>query len=76
VRLANLSNRMAQMRERKQKLEGELRRLASTAAETGPSAFLVEAIHYASSSCARLRISCWLVGQIRSMPTYRTFANL
>jgi site-specific DNA recombinase len=42
---ANLSNQMAQMRERKQKLEGELRRLASTAAETGPSAFLVEAIH-------------------------------
>jgi hypothetical protein len=36
---------MAQLRERKQKLEGELRRLASTAAETGPSAFLVEAIH-------------------------------
>ena len=42
---ANLSNQMAQMRERKQKLEGELRRLAATAAETGPSAFLVEAIH-------------------------------
>jgi len=42
---ANLSNQMAQMRERKQKLEGELRRLASTAAETGPSAFLVEAIN-------------------------------
>jgi site-specific DNA recombinase len=42
---ANLSNQMAQMRERKQKLEGELRRLASTAAETGPSVFLVEAIH-------------------------------
>jgi hypothetical protein len=33
------------LRERKQKLEGEVRRLASTAAETGPSAFLVEAIH-------------------------------
>jgi hypothetical protein len=33
------------MRERKQKLEGELRRLAATAAETGPSAFLVEAIN-------------------------------
>ncbi len=42
---ANLSNQLAQMRERKQKLEGELRRLAATAAETGPSAFLVEAIH-------------------------------
>jgi site-specific DNA recombinase len=42
---ASLSNQMTQMRERKQKLEGELRRLASTAAETGPSAFLVEAIH-------------------------------
>jgi site-specific DNA recombinase len=42
---ASLSNQMTQIRERKQKLEGELRRLASTAAETGPSAFLVEAIH-------------------------------
>jgi site-specific DNA recombinase len=42
---ADLSNQMAQMRERKQKLEGELRRLAATAAETGPSAFLVEAIN-------------------------------
>jgi site-specific DNA recombinase len=41
---ATLSNQMAKMRERKQKLEGELRRLAATAAETGPSAFLVEAI--------------------------------
>jgi site-specific DNA recombinase len=41
----DLSNQMAQMRERKQKLEGELRRLAATAAETGPSAFLVEAIN-------------------------------
>jgi hypothetical protein len=36
---------MAQMRERKQKLEGELRRLAASGTETGPSAFLVEAIH-------------------------------
>ena len=36
---------MAQMRERRQKLEGELKRLAQTAAETGPSAFLVAAIH-------------------------------
>ncbi|HEY2466762.1 MAG TPA: recombinase family protein [Terracidiphilus sp.] len=42
---ADLSNQMAQMRERKQKLERELRRLADTAAETGPSAFLVEAIN-------------------------------
>jgi site-specific DNA recombinase len=42
---ANLSNQMAQMRERRQKLEGELKRLAQTAAETGPSAFLVAAIH-------------------------------
>jgi site-specific DNA recombinase len=43
--LADLSNQLVQMRERKQKLEGELKRLAATAAETGPSAFLVEAIH-------------------------------
>jgi site-specific DNA recombinase len=42
---ANLTNQMGQIRERKQKLEGELRRLAATAVETGPSAFLVEAIH-------------------------------
>jgi DNA invertase Pin-like site-specific DNA recombinase len=42
---ASLTNQLAQMRQRKEKLEGELRRLATTAAETGPSAFLVEAIH-------------------------------
>jgi len=42
---ADLSNQMAQMRERMQKLEVELRRLAATAAATGPSAFLVEAIN-------------------------------
>lgn len=36
---------LAHMRERKQKLEGELRRLTETAAETGPSSFLVAAIH-------------------------------
>jgi len=42
---ADLSNQMAHIRERKQKLEGELRRLAATAAETGPSAFLIEAIN-------------------------------
>jgi site-specific DNA recombinase len=42
---AKLTNQMAHMRERKQKLEGELRRLAATAAETGPSSFLVAAIH-------------------------------
>ena len=41
----DLSNQMAQMRERKQKLEGKLRKMAATAAETGPSAFLVEAVH-------------------------------
>jgi hypothetical protein len=42
---ADLSNQMGQIGERKQKLEGELRRLAATAAETGPSAFPVEAIN-------------------------------
>ena len=42
---ASLTNKMAQMRERKQKLEGELRRLAETAAATGPSSFLIEAIN-------------------------------
>ena len=40
-----LSGQLAQMRERKLKLEGELKRLAATAAETGPSSFLVAAIH-------------------------------
>jgi hypothetical protein len=42
---SKLTNQMSQMRERKQKLEGELRRLTETAAETGPSSFLVAAIH-------------------------------
>ena len=42
---SKLSGQLAEMRERKQKLEGELKRLAATAAETGPSAFLVAAIH-------------------------------
>src|SRR6202789_600129 len=42
---SKLTNQMAHMRERKQKLEGELRRLTATAAETGPSSFLVAAIH-------------------------------
>ncbi len=42
---AKLSGQLAQMRERKQKLGGELKRLAATAAETGPSSFLVAAIH-------------------------------
>ena len=42
---SKLSSQLIQMRERKQKLEGELKRLAATAAETGPSAFLVAAIH-------------------------------
>lgn len=42
---AKLTSEMGQMRERKQKLEGELQRLAATAAETGPSSFLVAAIH-------------------------------
>lgn len=42
---AKLTNQMGHMRERKQKLEGELKRLAATAAETGPSSFLVAAIH-------------------------------
>jgi len=36
---------MAQMGERKQKLEAELRRLVAAVAETGHSAFLVEAIN-------------------------------
>lgn len=42
--LENLSGELAEMRERKQKLEAELRKLAETAAQTGPSGFLVEAI--------------------------------
>lgn len=42
---SKLTNQMAHMRERKQKLEEELRRLTETAAETGPSSFLVAAIH-------------------------------
>lgn len=40
----NLSGELAGMKERKQKLEAELKKLAETAAQTGPSGFLVEAI--------------------------------
>jgi hypothetical protein len=43
--LAKLSGELAHMRERKQKVEIELRRLTETAAQTGPSAFLVQAIN-------------------------------
>jgi site-specific DNA recombinase len=42
--LDNLSGELAEMRERKQRIETELRKLTDTAAQTGPSAFLVEAI--------------------------------
>ena len=42
--LDNLSGELAEMRERKQKIEAELRKLAETAAQTGPSVFLIEAI--------------------------------
>ena len=42
--LENLSDELAEMRERKRKLEAELTKLAETAAQTGPSGFLVEAI--------------------------------
>jgi site-specific DNA recombinase len=42
--LDNLSGELVEMRERKQRIERELRKLAETAAQTGPSAFLVEAI--------------------------------
>ena len=67
---------MAQLRERKQNLEGELRRLASTAAETGPSAFLVEAIHEREQQLRQITDQLLAGGQIRSMPICRTFANL
>ena len=40
-----MSSELAQMRERKTKIEAELRRLAETAARTGPSGFLIEAIN-------------------------------
>ena len=39
-----MSGELDQLRARKEKLEHELRNLAATAAETGPSAFLVEQI--------------------------------
>ena len=45
VALDNLSGDLAEMRGRKQRIEAELRKLADTAAQTGPSAFLVEAIN-------------------------------
>jgi site-specific DNA recombinase len=43
--LGKLSGELSDMRERKQKVEVELRRLTETAAQTGPSAFLVQAIN-------------------------------
>ncbi len=42
--LANLSGELATMRDRKEKLESELRRLAAGVAEGGHSSFLLEAI--------------------------------
>ncbi|MCL2659774.1 MAG: recombinase family protein [Acidobacteriaceae bacterium] len=42
---SGLSDRMAQMRERKQTIEGELERLTETAAVAGPSASLIAAIN-------------------------------
>jgi hypothetical protein len=42
--LENLSSELSEMRERKAKIEAELGRLTATAAQTGPSPFLVEAI--------------------------------
>jgi site-specific DNA recombinase len=43
--LGKLSGELMHMRERKQKVEVELRRLTETAAQTGPSAFLIQAIN-------------------------------
>jgi len=45
VALENLSGELAQMRQRKETIEAELRRLTATAAQTGPSPFLIEAIN-------------------------------
>ncbi len=45
VALGKLSGELSDMRDRKQKVEVELRRLTETAAQTGPSAFLVQAIN-------------------------------
>jgi len=43
--LGRLSGELAQMRERKRAIEVELRRLTETAALTGPSTFLIQAIN-------------------------------
>ena len=43
--LCRLSGELAQMRERKRAIEVELRRLTETAALTGPSTFLIQAIN-------------------------------
>jgi site-specific DNA recombinase len=43
--LGKLSGELSEMRARKQRVEVELRRLTETAAQTGPSAFLVQAIN-------------------------------
>ena len=43
--LGKLCGELSEMRARKQRVEVELRRLTETAAQTGPSAFLVQAIN-------------------------------
>lgn len=68
---AELSSQMAQMRERKEKLEAELRRLAATAAETRPSAFLVEAIHEREQQLRELSDQL-LAGGENSLDAYLT----
>ncbi len=73
---AKLSNQLGQMRERKQKLEGELTRLAETAAATGHRRFLLPRSMSGNSNCARLPTSFWPVGPIRLMPTSRKFGAL
>jgi hypothetical protein len=65
---------MGHMRERKLKLEGELKPLAATAAETGPSAFLVAAIHEREQQLREISDQLLAGGSTLSMRTCRRFA--
>ena len=67
--LGKLSGELAQMRECKKTIESELRRLTETAALTGPSTFLIQAINV-SKGCGRSLTDCCPPDQNRLTPPY------
>jgi hypothetical protein len=72
---SKLTNQMAQMRERRQKLEGELKRLAETAAGRDRRHFSWRRSMNGSSNCARLLTNFSLAGPARSMPICQRFGT-